>query len=129
MADGVKLFFKEEFMPASADKFLYILGPSLTMFVALLTSAAIPWGPDLVINGVAYPMQVADVNIGVLYVFAILSIGVYGVMIGGWPLHAANGARAPQLRQVFQACGLPQPGQWSWWSKASKRAPQVEQFQ
>jgi NADH-quinone oxidoreductase subunit H len=84
LADGLKLFFKEEFMPASADKFLYILGPSLTMFVALLTSAAIPWGPDLVINGVAYPMQVADVNIGVLYVFAILSIGVYGIMIGGW---------------------------------------------
>ncbi|MCX6269308.1 MAG: NADH-quinone oxidoreductase subunit NuoH [Bacteroidetes bacterium] len=84
LADGVKLFFKEEFMPASADKFLYILGPSLTMFVALLTSAAIPWGPDLVINGVAYPMQVADVNIGILYVFAILSIGVYGIMIGGW---------------------------------------------
>jgi NADH-quinone oxidoreductase subunit H len=84
LADGAKLFFKEEFMPASADKFLYILGPSLTMFVALLTSAAIPWGPDLVINGVAYPLQMADVNIGVLYVFAILSIGVYGIMIGGW---------------------------------------------
>ncbi len=84
LADGLKLFFKEEFMPASADKFLYILGPSLTMFVALLTSAAIPWGPDIVINGVVYPMQVADVNIGILYVFAILSIGVYGIMIGGW---------------------------------------------
>jgi len=84
LADGVKLFFKEEFMPNSADKFLYILGPSLTMFVALLTSAAIPWGPDLVINGQVYPLQVADVNIGILYVFAILSIGVYGIMIGGW---------------------------------------------
>jgi NADH-quinone oxidoreductase subunit H len=84
LADGVKLFFKEEFMPTSADKFLYILGPSLTMFIALLTSAAIPWGPDLVINGEVYPLQVADVNIGVLYIFAILSIGVYGIMIGGW---------------------------------------------
>lgn len=84
LADGVKLFFKEEFMPNSADKFLYILGPSLTMFIALLTSAAIPWGPDLVINGTAYPLQVADINIGVLYIFAIVSIGVYGIMIGGW---------------------------------------------
>ena len=84
LADGIKLFFKEEFMPNSADKFLYILGPSLTMFIALLTSAAIPWGPDLVINGVAYPLQVADLNIGILYIFAILSIGVYGIMIGGW---------------------------------------------
>jgi NADH-quinone oxidoreductase subunit H len=84
LADGAKLFFKEEFMPVSADKFLYILGPSLTMFIALLTSAVIPWGPDLVVNGEVYPLQVADVNIGILYVFAILSIGVYGIMIGGW---------------------------------------------
>ena len=84
LADGIKLFFKEEFMPNTADKFLYILGPSLTMFVALLTSAAIPWGPDLVINGQTYAMQVADINIGILYIFAIVSIGVYGIMIGGW---------------------------------------------
>lgn len=84
LADGLKLFFKEEFMPASADKFLYILGPSLTMMIALLTSAVIPWGNSIVINGVEYSLQVADINVGVLYVFAILSIGVYGIMIGGW---------------------------------------------
>lgn len=84
LADGIKLFFKEEFMPNTADKFLYILGPSLTMFIALLTSAVIPWGPDIVIAGKSYPLQVADINIGILYVFAILSIGVYGIMIGGW---------------------------------------------
>jgi NADH-quinone oxidoreductase subunit H len=84
LADGIKLFFKEEFMPNTADKFLYLLGPSLTMFIALLTSAAIPWGPDLVINGQIYSMQVADINIGILYVFAVVSIGVYGIMIGGW---------------------------------------------
>jgi NADH-quinone oxidoreductase subunit H len=84
VADGVKLFMKEEFMPAKADKLLYIIGPSLTMLVALLTSAVIPWGKSLTINGVEYPLQVADINIGVLYVFAIVSIGVYGVMIGGW---------------------------------------------
>jgi NADH-quinone oxidoreductase subunit H len=84
LADGIKLFFKEEFMPNSADKFLYILGPSLTMFIALLTSAVIPWGPDLVIGGQIYSLQVADINIGILYIFAIVSIGVYGIMIGGW---------------------------------------------
>ena len=84
LADGIKLFFKEEFMPNTADKFLYILGPSLTMLIALLTSAAIPWGGDLVINGKTYPLQVADINIGILYIFAIVSIGVYGIMIGGW---------------------------------------------
>lgn len=84
LADGLKLFFKEEFMPGSADQFLYILGPSLTMMIALLTSAVIPWGNSLSINGVEYSLQVADINVGVLYVFAILSIGVYGIMIGGW---------------------------------------------
>ncbi len=84
LADGIKLFFKEEFMPNSADKFLYILGPSLTMFIALLTSAVIPWGPDISIGGTLFPLQVADINIGILYIFAILSIGVYGIMIGGW---------------------------------------------
>ncbi len=84
LADGLKLFFKEEFMPGSADQFLYLLGPSLTMMIALLTSAVIPWGNSLSINGVEYSLQVADINVGVLYVFAILSIGVYGIMIGGW---------------------------------------------
>jgi NADH-quinone oxidoreductase subunit H len=84
LADGVKLFFKEEFMPNTADKFLYILGPSLTMFVALLTSAIIPWGAGVTINGIHFALQVADINIGVLYAFAVVSIGVYGIMIGGW---------------------------------------------
>ena len=84
VADGLKLFMKEEFMPANADKFLYVLGPSLTMLVALLSSAVIPWGGNLNIGGVDYSLQMADVNIGVLYTFAVVSIGVYGVMIGGW---------------------------------------------
>jgi NADH-quinone oxidoreductase subunit H len=84
VADGVKLFFKEEFMPMTADKFLYILGPSLTMFVALLGSAVIPWGGSLVIGDKTFPLQVTDVNIGILYIFAVTSIGVYGIMIGGW---------------------------------------------
>jgi len=84
LADGLKLLMKEEFMPQTADKFLYILGPSLTMFVALLTSAVIPWGSDITIGGVTYSLQVADINIGILYVFAIVSIGVYGILIGGW---------------------------------------------
>lgn len=84
LADGVKLFFKEEFMPNTADKFLYILGPSLTMFVALLTSAIIPWGAGITVNGTFYALQVADINIGMLYAFAVVSIGVYGIMIGGW---------------------------------------------
>jgi NADH-quinone oxidoreductase subunit H len=54
------------------------------MFVALLTSAVIPWGPDITIGGRVFPLQVADINIGILYILAVLSIGVYGIMIGGW---------------------------------------------
>jgi NADH-quinone oxidoreductase subunit H len=84
VADGVKLFFKEEFMPAKADKFLYILGPSLTMLVALLGTAVIPWGSTLEIGGREFPLQVADINIAILYVFAVGSVAVYGIMIGGW---------------------------------------------
>lgn len=84
VADGVKLFFKEEFTPANADKVLYILGPSLTMVVALMTSAVIPWGRSLIIGGKEYALQVANINVAILYVFAVVSVGVYGIMIGGW---------------------------------------------
>ena len=84
LADGIKLFFKEEFVPQNADKFLYVLGPSLTMLIALLTSAVIPWGTPVHAGEKVFPLQVADVNVGVLYIFAIVSIGVYGIMIGGW---------------------------------------------
>jgi NADH-quinone oxidoreductase subunit H len=84
LADGGKLFFKEEIIPANADKILFILGPSLSMITALMTGAVIPWGSDFPIGDRIFEMQVADVNIGILYVFAVVSIGVYGIMIGGW---------------------------------------------
>ena len=84
VCDGVKLFFKEEYMPHSADKFLYILGPSLTMLVALLTSAVIPWGGTITAGGHSYSLQVAGSSVDILYVFAVVSMGVYGLMIGGW---------------------------------------------
>jgi NADH-quinone oxidoreductase subunit H len=84
LADGVKMFMKEEIIPNVSNKFLFILGPSLGMMTALMTSAVIPWGPSLNIGGEEYPLQVADVNIGVLYLLGVVSIGVYGIMIGGW---------------------------------------------
>src|SRR5664279_2627454 len=84
VADGVKLFFKEEYMPNTADKFLYLLGPCLTMLVALLTSAVVPWGGDLKYGGNTYSLQVARSSIDILYIFAVVSMGVYGIMIGGW---------------------------------------------
>lgn len=84
LADGLKLLFKEEFMPNTANRFLFIMGPMLAMFVALLTSAVIPWGSFIVIEGKEYSLQVADVNIGILYIVAVTSVGVYGIMLGGW---------------------------------------------
>lgn len=85
LADGVKLFFKEEIIPDRSTKFLFILGPSLAMLTACMASAVIPWGPDLVTRtGRVISLQVADVNIGILYIFGVVSLGVYGVMLGGW---------------------------------------------
>lgn len=84
LADGGKLFFKEEIIPLLSSKFLFILGPCLAMVTALLTSAVIPWGPSLQISGREVPLQIADINIGILYIFGVVSLGVYGIMIGGW---------------------------------------------
>lgn len=84
LADGGKLFFKEEIIPLISSKFLFILGPALAMITALLTSAVIPWAPSFAIKDHVVPVQVADINIGILYVFGVVSLGVYGIMIGGW---------------------------------------------
>jgi NADH-quinone oxidoreductase subunit H len=84
IADGVKMFMKEEIIPNVSNKTLFILGPAIAMLTALLTGAVIPWGPDVVVDGKVYRLQVTDVNIGVLYLLGVVSIGVYGIMIGGW---------------------------------------------
>ncbi len=84
VADGVKMFMKEEIIPDVSNKFLFILGPCLAMMTACMTSAVIPWGNGITFNGVFYELQAADVNIGLLYIFGVVSIGVYGIMIGGW---------------------------------------------
>ncbi len=84
LADAGKLFFKEEFIPVKAEKWLFILGPAVAMITATITSAVIPWGTELPVFGRMVQLQVADVNIGVLYIMGIVSVGVYGIMIGGW---------------------------------------------
>ena len=84
LADGVKMFMKEEIIPDVSNKFLFILGPSLAMLTCLMTGAVIPWGTSLHIGGTEYSLQVADVNIGILYLLGVTSVGVYGIMIGGW---------------------------------------------
>jgi NADH-quinone oxidoreductase subunit H len=78
------MFLKEDFIPKDADKWLFIIGPGIAMFTSLITSAIIPWGTDLELFGRTITLQVADFDIGILYLFAVLSISVYGIMIGGW---------------------------------------------
>ena len=84
VADGLKLFFKEEIIPDFSSKFLFILGPALAMLTATMTSAVIPWGGTIHFFGRDISLQIADVNVGILYVFGVVSLGVYGIMIGSW---------------------------------------------
>jgi NADH-quinone oxidoreductase subunit H len=84
LADGLKLFFKEEITPTFSTKFLFILGPCLAMLTAMMTSAVIPWADKIQFFGRDINLQIADINIGILFVFGVVSMGVYGIMIGGW---------------------------------------------
>ena len=84
LADGLKLIMKEEIIPNNASKWLFILGPGLAMTASLMTCAVIPWGSAIDVIGRHVELQISDVNIGILYVFAVVSMGVYGIMIGGW---------------------------------------------
>lgn len=88
LADGLKLFMKEEIIPNTSNKFLFILGPCMAMLTAMMTSAVIPWGSKIHFNLFGadrwVSLQIADINIGILYIFGVVSMGVYGIMIGGW---------------------------------------------
>jgi NADH-quinone oxidoreductase subunit H len=84
VADGIKMFTKEDFVPNQSERWLYILAPGAFIFVALMTSAVIPWGTNLTLFGMNLELQVADVNIGILYIMGFVSLGVYGIMLGGW---------------------------------------------
>jgi NADH-quinone oxidoreductase subunit H len=84
LADGLKLFSKEEFFPNTPNKFLFVAGPAISMSTALMTSAVIPWGDKLHIFGRDVVLQATDIDVAMLYIFGVLSVGVYGIMIGGW---------------------------------------------
>lgn len=75
IADGIKLLFKEDIIPANADRFIFFLAPAISFIPALIVFAVIPFGPSFVIT---------DVNVGLLYIFAVASLGVYGIVLAGW---------------------------------------------
>src|SRR5512137_922834 len=84
IADAFKLIFKEELMPARADKLLFFLAPVITVVPALVITAVVPWGPDLTIFGYKLTLYIADINVGVLYIMSVASIAVYGIVLAGW---------------------------------------------
>jgi NADH-quinone oxidoreductase subunit H len=84
LADGAKMFMKEEIIPTRASGFLFVVGPSLAIMTACIGSAVIPWGPQMQIGSRVIDLQVTDINVGILYIFGVVSLGVYGIMIGGW---------------------------------------------
>jgi len=84
IADGLKLFFKEDIIPAEASKVPFILAPMMILVPALITIAVVPFGPDLQIGGYLVPQQITDLNIGVLYILAMAGLGIYGIVLAGW---------------------------------------------
>jgi NADH-quinone oxidoreductase subunit H len=84
LADTLKMLTKEDFRPARADRLLYELAPFVSVFFALVAFASIPFGDTLQVAGRSVPLQAVTLNVGILYVFAMLSLGVYGVMMAGW---------------------------------------------
>src|SRR4051812_45524033 len=84
LADAVKMFMKEEMIPSVSNKALFIIGPGVCMLTACMTGVVIPWGTSINIGGTDYPLYITDLNIGILYLFGVISLGVYGIMIGGW---------------------------------------------
>lgn len=84
VADGIKLIFKEELIPAKADKIIFILAPVMTVIPALIITGVVPWGPVIHLFGRDIPLQLADINVAVLYIMSIASISVYGITLAGW---------------------------------------------
>ena len=99
LADGIKLFLKEDIIPAAADKPVYILAPVLATIPAFLAFAVIPFGPVVSIGGRDTALQLADLHVGVLFILAMSSLGVYGVVLAGW----SSGSTYPLLGSLRSA--------------------------
>ena len=84
VADGIKFLLKEDLIPDHVDKPIYLLAPAIILVPALVTCGVVPFGGSITISGYEIPLQIADINIGILYVLAITSLGVYGVVLGAW---------------------------------------------
>ncbi|TIC80256.1 NADH-quinone oxidoreductase subunit NuoH [Nocardioides sp. GY 10127] len=84
LADGVKLALKEDIIPTAADKVVFLLAPVLVVIPAFVTFSVVPFGPEVNLFGTRTPLQLTDMPVAVLFVMAIASIGIYGIVLGGW---------------------------------------------
>ena len=84
IADGIKLLFKEDIIPEKASKLLFVLAPMMTLIPALITFAVIPFGDKIKIFGHNIDLVITDINVGFLYIFAVSSLGIYGIVMAGW---------------------------------------------
>lgn len=84
VADSIKLFMKEEFFPAGANRFYFVLAPFITMFIYFAVTAVIPFGDDLTLGDFTTSLRISDLNVGILYIFSMASLAVYGIMLAGW---------------------------------------------
>ncbi|EQD36011.1 NADH dehydrogenase (quinone), partial [mine drainage metagenome] len=96
LADGIKLFFKEDLIPEQSDRFVFKLAPYLTIIPAFLSFAIVPIGGYATIAGHTFELQLADPPMGILFLLAMSSIGVYGIMLAGW----SSGSKYPLLGSV-----------------------------
>jgi len=83
-ADTLKMMTKEDVVPDAADRIIFLLSPAVVAFTALLMFAVIPFGADITVSGHRIPLVVTDINVGLLFIFALSSLGVYGAALGGW---------------------------------------------
>ncbi|HVM62317.1 MAG TPA: NADH-quinone oxidoreductase subunit NuoH [Verrucomicrobiae bacterium] len=111
MADGLKFVFKEDVLPHHVNKVYYTLAPMIAMIPALITIAVVPWSSQLVIPSISHdpiPGVIADLNVGILFVFAIASLGVYGIVLAGWASNSKypflGGIRSSAQMISYEVC-------------------------
>lgn len=102
VADAIKLIFKEELIPTKADKFLFLLAPALTLLPSLIIWAVVPWGTSITLFGREITLYLADINVGVLYIMAVASIAVYGIVLAGW----SSNSKYPLLSSLRAAAQI-----------------------
>ncbi|MCL4847951.1 MAG: NADH-quinone oxidoreductase subunit NuoH [Acidobacteria bacterium] len=102
VADVLKLLIKEDITPARADKVIYTLAPIIILVPALVVFAVVPFGPETEIFGYAVPLYISDINVGLLYIVAVASLGVYGTILGGW----ASNSKYPLLASLRASAQL-----------------------